>query len=68
MRETNGWCSVEGTARYLMHARNQIKCQRTKEIVANVYLPVQQALAESRENTDMSIKPSYVTKNKQDEN
>lgn len=34
-----------------------------------MYLPVQEALAESRKNIDMSIKPSYVTKNNmQDEN
>lgn len=54
-------CTMEGMARYSMHATNRAKKQNKNKpiiepkIAVNTYLPVQQALAESRENTDMSL-------------
>ncbi len=69
MRETNRWCSVEGTARYLMHARNQINMSTNQRNRRECVLTSAGSPGWKQGNTDMSIKPSYVTKNnKQDEN
>jgi len=65
MHEANGCTLFEGMARYSMHATNRAKKKKKTQnktnkhliepkIAVNVYLPVQRALAESRENTDMS--------------